>query len=118
MTKCIAPLRGNWLGQVNYIETDEGLKTGYWNGKFWENSLGKPICPCDVCSAPAKSPYPTTASIEGNLMDMERRIKYDDKEGCWRVIFNGKVTTDKLKTSGEAYQLMSEFTRKAKEPKY
>jgi hypothetical protein len=51
-------------------------------------------------------------------MDMERRIKYDDKRGCWRVIFNGKVTTDELKTSGEAYQLMSEFISKKKEPKY
>lgn len=116
MTKCIAPPRGNWIGQVYYLELDDKiLRSVYWNGVNWVNSWGDPACSCDACSPPQISP---PSAIEGSLMDMERRIKYDDKRGCWRVIFNGKVTTDELKTSGEAYQLMSEFISKKKEPKY
>jgi hypothetical protein len=121
MTKCIAPPRGSYKGEKMYIVGQGKCRAAYWDGQRWDDDGGYPICTCDACSEKPKSPYPTSesmAAIEGNTMDMERRIKYDDKQGCWRVIFNGKVTTDQLKTSGEAYALLSEFSQKKKEPKY
>lgn len=59
-------------------------------------------------------------SVEGNTMDLERRIKYDDLSGQWKVIFNGRVVkTDKpFKSSSEAYQYMEDLRTKKTEPKY
>jgi len=116
MGKCIAPPRGNQRGQQFVMDLGGGkCRVVYWDGQEWQDGDGSKICHCDACSPPKPV---SPSAIEGSLMDMERRIKYDDKRGCWRVIFNGKVTTDELKTSGEAYQLMSEFISKKKEPKY
>jgi len=56
--------------------------------------------------------------VEGNIMDVTQRIKYNDKEGHWEVLFNGKVIKQAFKTSSEAYQHLDELRRKVKEPKY
>lgn len=49
------------------------------------------------------------AVVEGNIMDVTQRIKYNDKEGHWEVIFNGKVITKAFKTSGEAFQYLADL---------
>lgn len=121
MTKCIAPPRGDFIGEKWIIDLGEGkCRVVRWNGQDWRDQDDNPACYCDACSPMPieKAQIDGMTIVEGSLMDMERRIKYDDKEGCWRVIFNGKVTTDKLKSSGEAHALLSEFIRKSKEPKY
>lgn len=59
--------------------------------KITHNNLGMPV------------------SVEGNLMDLTARIKYNDQQGHWEVLWHGKIITKAFKSSAEAHQYLQDL---------
>jgi hypothetical protein len=105
----------------------------WWDGAYWLGPYGHQL-KCDACGGgytpkhddalnpchPGKqmtAADPVTINeVQAMAISGERRIKYNDGQGHWEVVFNGKVIVKAFKTSAEAYQYMRDLVEGRKKP--